>query len=189
MFICDHGLFWVVFLLQWIAEDTCCTKGVCIADATSACKQRLRCRQLCLLLYAPLWINTTPPPFFFFLFKDPRGHQSHRYHHHHMNSQSLESLQHTQNDLMSPQQVWATNGKRKQSTFQWQDLQVRIKCLKNSQYADQLCCICFSVLIVSFILCCFQTLYSSEESVDVPAQPVSVLNSKMSAECCRAASV
>lgn len=132
---------------------------------------------------------TPPPPFFFFLFKDPRGHQSHRYHHHHMNSQSLESLQHTQNDLMSPQQVWATNGKRKQSTFQWQDLQVRIKCSKNSQYADQLCCICFSVLIVSFILCCFQTLYSSEESVDVPAQPVSVLNSKMSAECCRAASV
>uniref|UniRef100_A0A8B9MY62 Osteopontin n=1 Tax=Accipiter nisus TaxID=211598 RepID=A0A8B9MY62_9AVES len=35
---------------------------------------------------------------------DPRGRHSHRYHHHHMNSQSLESLQHTQNDLMSPQQ-------------------------------------------------------------------------------------
>ncbi|XP_029873272.1 osteopontin isoform X1 [Aquila chrysaetos chrysaetos] len=51
---------------------------------------------------------------------DPRGHHSHRYHHHHhMNSQSWESLQHTQNDLMSPQ----------------------------------------------------QTLYSSDESVDVPVQP------------------
>ncbi|XP_054680576.1 osteopontin [Grus americana] len=50
---------------------------------------------------------------------DPRGHHSHRYHHHHVNSQSWESLQHPQNDLVSPQ----------------------------------------------------QTLYSSEESVDVPVQP------------------
>ncbi|KAM9263570.1 osteopontin [Cariama cristata] len=52
---------------------------------------------------------------------DSRGHRSHRYHHHdhHVNSQSWESLQHSQNDLASPQ----------------------------------------------------QTLYSSEESVDVPVQP------------------
>ncbi|NXJ81747.1 OSTP protein, partial [Trogon melanurus] len=54
---------------------------------------------------------------------DARGHRSHRYHHHHdVNSQSWESLQHTQNDLASPQQVWATNQKRK-SIFQCQDLQ------------------------------------------------------------------
>ncbi|NXW61970.1 OSTP protein, partial [Eurystomus gularis] len=50
---------------------------------------------------------------------DDRGHHSHRYHHHHVNSQSRESLQHPQNDLVSPQ----------------------------------------------------QTLYSSEESVDVPVKP------------------
>ncbi|XP_009957280.1 PREDICTED: osteopontin [Leptosomus discolor] len=49
---------------------------------------------------------------------DARGHHSHRYHHQHVNSQSWESLQHTENDLASPQ----------------------------------------------------QTLYSSEESVDVPAK-------------------
>ncbi|NWX13833.1 OSTP protein, partial [Aegotheles bennettii] len=51
---------------------------------------------------------------------DPRGHHSHRHHHyhHHVNSQSSESLQHSQNDLSSPE----------------------------------------------------QTLYSSEESVDVPVQ-------------------
>ncbi|NXW48070.1 OSTP protein, partial [Nyctiprogne leucopyga] len=50
---------------------------------------------------------------------DHRGHHSHRYRHHHVNSQSWESLHHSQNDLASPQ----------------------------------------------------QTLYSSEESVDVPVKP------------------
>ncbi|KFP41415.1 Osteopontin, partial [Chlamydotis macqueenii] len=50
---------------------------------------------------------------------DPRSHLSHRHYHHHVNSQSWERLQHSQNDVASPQ----------------------------------------------------QTLYSSEESVDVPVKP------------------
>ncbi|NWI67019.1 OSTP protein, partial [Todus mexicanus] len=54
---------------------------------------------------------------------DPKGHHSHRYHHHHKNSHSWESLQHAQNDLSSAQKVWAPNWKRKQSIFQFQDLQ------------------------------------------------------------------
>ncbi|NXP70650.1 OSTP protein, partial [Ramphastos sulfuratus] len=36
---------------------------------------------------------------------DPKGHHSHRYRHHHVNSQSWESLQHPQDDLVAPQQT------------------------------------------------------------------------------------
>lgn len=101
-------------------------------------------------LSAPLRIN--PPPLFYFFLKDSRGHHLHRYHNYHVNSQSQESQQNPQSDLVSSQQVQAPNWKRKQSIFPCQDLQAMIKCLKNSQDADQLYCACFWVLTVSFVL-------------------------------------
>ncbi|NXC73061.1 OSTP protein, partial [Anhinga anhinga] len=67
---------------------------------------------------------------------DSKGHHSNRYHHRHVNSQSWESLQHPQNDLASPQQVWATIWKRKQSIFQCQDLQLPDVSSKSHENVD-----------------------------------------------------
>lgn len=118
------------------------------------------------------------PPFLFLL-KDPKDHHSSRYHHH-VNSQSWESLQQPQNDLASPQQVQATDWKRKQSIFQ-----VRIKCLKSSQRTDQLYCTCLCVLIVGFMLFSDSLLFRRKRG----CPRTGILNSKTSVESCRTASV
>lgn len=121
-----------------IQKDYVCRYHICL-------KTQVGMQQFCLLLW-----GLTPP--FYFLLKDSRSQHLHRYHNDHVNSQSQESQQHPQSDLASSQQVQAPNWKRKQIIFPCQDLQVMIKCLKNSQHVNQLHCMCLCVLTLSFVL-------------------------------------